>query len=163
MRDDLASGGTLHALGVQVHAPCDASVCHHSVSSAIVDMPGYRQAWQVGDNLQPFDAHPEFEEYLRHFILRHFRFLHGTKVLIEFIQELGSQCLQLVSQPFLGSHQFVAHRSCARLEFVAERLKTRVQLFLRASCLSMQVPTLICHLGGKHLQALVNSLNSLVQ
>jgi hypothetical protein len=60
-------------------------------------MPGYRQAWQVGDNLQPFDAHPEFEENLGHFILGHFRFLHGTKVLIEFIQELCSQCLQRVS------------------------------------------------------------------
>ena len=163
MRDGLAPGGTPHALGVEEHGPCDASVCYHPVSSVVVDMPGYRKAWQVSDNLQPFDAHPEFEENLGHFILGHFRFLHCTKVLIEFIQELCSQCLQLVPQPFLGPRQFVAHRGCARLKFIAERLKTRVQLFLRASCLSMQVPTLICHLGGKHLQALVNSLNSLVQ
>src|SRR5262245_50647967 len=121
-------------------------MCYHSVSSVVVDMPGYRKAWQVGDNLQPFDAHPEFEENLGHFILGHFRFLHCTKVLIEFIQELCSQCLQLVPQPFLGPRQFVAHRGCARLEFIAERLKTRVQLFLCASCLSMQVPPSSCTL-----------------
>ena len=45
MRDDLAPGGAPHALEVLIHAPCDASVCYHPVSSVVVDMPGYRQAW----------------------------------------------------------------------------------------------------------------------